>query len=76
MFAGFTTELSGVAVGPSLAADRIQVDVTATTSAYEERAASGAVVRTQSAGTSQALRLTLIRGNGRWWLSEITGPGN
>ncbi|MFK4639593.1 serine/threonine protein kinase [Paenarthrobacter histidinolovorans] len=76
MFAGFTTELSGVAVGPSLAADLIQVDVTATTSAYEERAASGAVVRTQSAGTSQALRLTLIRGNGRWWLSEITGPGN
>lgn len=74
-FGGFTTELSGASVGASPEVDRVQVDVTATISAYEERDASGAVVRTQTAGASQALRLTLIRADGRWWLSEVTGPG-
>ena len=75
-FAGFTTRLSGVVVGPSPEADLARVDLIATTSSFEERNAAGAVVRTQPAGTAKALSLTLVRSDGRWWLSEINGPAN
>lgn len=75
-FAGFTTLLSAIEVRPSTAADRVEVDVTATTSAYEERDAHGTVIRTAQAGVAKALRLSLVRVDGRWWLSDITAPGN
>ncbi|MFF2840413.1 serine/threonine protein kinase [Paenarthrobacter sp. NPDC057981] len=75
-FAGLTTRLSAIEVRPSTAADRVEVDVTATTSKYEERDADGTVVRTEPAGTAKALRLSLVRADGRWWLSEITGQVN
>ncbi|MDI2037326.1 serine/threonine protein kinase [Paenarthrobacter nitroguajacolicus] len=75
-FAGLRTQLTEVAVGTGSGTEQVQVDVSATTSAYEERNASGAVLRSQPAGLAKALRLSLVRSNGRWWLSEITIPGN
>ncbi|MFC8037853.1 serine/threonine protein kinase [Paenarthrobacter sp. NPDC057355] len=73
---GLTTRLSGLEVGPSTTLDHVDVDVTATTSAYAERDADGTVVRTAPAGAARELRLSLVRADGRWWLSEITAPGH
>ncbi|MFE4198830.1 protein kinase [Paenarthrobacter sp. NPDC056912] len=71
---GFSTTLSGLTVQESNPADDVLVAVTATTSAYEERLASGAVVRTVEAGAPQQLRLHVVRVEGRWWISDILGP--
>ena len=75
-FVGLATRLTEMGAGKNPAMDQVQVDVTASTSAFEERDASGAALRMQPAGTPKVLRLSLVRSGGRWWLSEITVPGN
>ncbi|MCT9871770.1 serine/threonine-protein kinase [Paenarthrobacter aurescens] len=75
VFAGFHMTLSDVATKGSSEADNVLVGVTAMASNYEERHPTGAVVRTQAAGTPQELRLRLVRSEGRWWISEILAPG-
>lgn len=75
VLAGFTTLLTHVAhdgaetgdSGRSLAV----VDVTASTTAYQERDASGAVVADAAAAPEQQLRLVLAPVEGRWRIQDI-----
>lgn len=70
-FAGLHTALTALAVDGPPQADHVLVSVTATTSGYEERLASGEVVRTEGAGAPQQLRLDVVRTDGRWQISGI-----
>ncbi|MFW0771591.1 serine/threonine-protein kinase [Paenarthrobacter nitroguajacolicus] len=72
-FTGLHTSLTALTVEGSTQPDRVMVSVTATTSGYEERLASGAVIRTEGAGMPQELRLDLVRSDGRWRISGILG---
>ncbi|WP_052295495.1 serine/threonine-protein kinase [Paenarthrobacter aurescens] len=72
-FAGLRTTLTALTVEGPPQPDHVLVAVTAATSGYEERLASGAVVRTEGAGKPQQLRLDLVRSEGRWWISGILG---
>jgi serine/threonine protein kinase len=72
-FAGLHTTLTALTLDGSPQADRVFVAVTATTSGYEERLASGEVVRTEGAGPPQQLRLDVVRSDGRWQISGILG---
>lgn len=74
-FVGLHTALTGLTVEGASQPDHVLVQVTATTSGYEERLASGAVVRTGGAGTPQQLRLDLVRSDGRWRISGILDAG-
>ena len=75
VLAGFTTLLTRVShdvaqtgdSGPSLAV----VAVTASTSAYQERDASGAVVADAASAPDQHLRLVLATVEGRWRIQDI-----
>ncbi|MFK0040764.1 serine/threonine protein kinase [Paenarthrobacter sp. NPDC090517] len=74
-FVGFHTALTDLTlVGPPQP-DHVVVEVTATTSGYEERLVSGAVVRSGGAGTPQKLRLDLVRSDGLWRISGIFDAG-
>ncbi|WP_429390713.1 protein kinase domain-containing protein [Paenarthrobacter sp. TE4293] len=73
-FSGFSTTLSAVRVTGSATADDVLVAVTATTSSYEERDGSGAVVLTEGAGAAQELRVHMVRPNDRWLISGILAP--
>lgn len=72
-FDGFHTELTALSVEASPQSDRVLVAVTATTSGYQERLTTGAVVGAVAAGTPQQLRLDLVRSDGRWRISGILG---
>lgn len=72
-FAGLHTTLTALTVEGPPQSDHVLVAVTATTSGYEERLASGTVVRTEGEGTPQQLRLDLVRSEGRWRISGILG---
>ncbi|GAA3278186.1 serine/threonine-protein kinase [Paenarthrobacter aurescens] len=74
-FAGLQTTLTGVTVEGPAQNDRVLVAATVTTSGYEERLASGEVLRTEGAGTPQELRLDMVRSDGRWQISGIMGVG-
>ncbi|MDP9983222.1 hypothetical protein J2W14_002635 [Pseudarthrobacter oxydans] len=75
MLAGFTTIVTQVAhdaappgdSGPSLAV----VVVTAGTSAYQERDATGAALADAAAAPEQQLRLVLATVEGRWRIQDI-----
>ncbi|MBT2588030.1 serine/threonine-protein kinase [Arthrobacter sp. ISL-95] len=72
-FAGLHTTLTALTLDEPPQEDRVLVAVTATTSGYEERLASGEVVSTQQAGVPQQLRLDVVRTDGRWRISGILG---
>jgi serine/threonine protein kinase len=72
--AGFTTTLSKVVTEPESTASRAVLGVTASTSAYEERDSSGAVVANQPASGEEQLRLVLLLVDGRWRIQEILPP--
>ncbi len=74
VFAGFSTTLSGVTVEGSPESNDVFVAVMVATSTFEERDSSGAVTRTQLAGSPQDLRLHMVRTDGRWWISGILAP--
>lgn len=70
-FNGFHTTLTAVTLDGPPQAGHVVVAVTATTSGYEERRASGEVVRTEVAGAPQQLRLDVFRSDGRWRISGV-----
>lgn len=72
--AGFTTTLSRVDTERESTADRAVLSVTASTSAYKELDASGALVADLAAGGEEQLRLVLLRVDGRWHIQEILPP--
>ncbi|YCK80326.1 serine/threonine protein kinase [Arthrobacter sp. D3-18] len=74
-FVGLHTALTALTVEGPMQSDHVMVEVTATTSGYEERLVSGAVVRTGGAGTPQQLRLDVVRSDGRWRISGILHAG-
>ncbi|MGR0160987.1 serine/threonine-protein kinase [Paenarthrobacter nitroguajacolicus] len=74
-FAGLHTTLTALTLDGAPQPEQVRVAVTATTSGYEERLASGAVVRTEGAGAPQQLRLELVRSDGRWRISGVLGVG-
>jgi hypothetical protein len=71
VLAGFSTSLTGVSVEGAASPDRATVAVRVETSAYEERYASGKVVRARPAGKPQELRVVLLRVGGAWRITEI-----
>lgn len=71
VLSGFSTALTSVSVEGAASRDRATVAVRAETSAYEERDASGKVVRTRPAGQPQELRVVLLRSEGGWRITEI-----
>lgn len=71
VLAGFSTTLVSVSVEGAASLDRATVGVRVETSAYEERDASGKVVRARPPGTPQELRVVLLRGDGAWRITEI-----
>ncbi|MGX9901602.1 protein kinase domain-containing protein [Arthrobacter sp. SA17] len=72
--AGFTTTLSKVGTERESTADRAVLSITASTSAYQELDASGALVANLAAGGEEQLRLVLLLVDGRWRIQEILPP--
>jgi serine/threonine protein kinase len=72
--AGFTTTLSKVEAERESTADRAVLSITASTSAYQEQDASGALVANLAAGGEEQLRLVLLLVDGRWRIQEILPP--
>ncbi|WP_458110845.1 serine/threonine protein kinase [Arthrobacter sp. R1-13] len=72
--AGFTTTLSKVDTERESTADRAVLSITASTSAYQELDASGALVANLAAGGEEQLRLVLLLVDGRWRIQEILPP--
>jgi serine/threonine protein kinase len=72
--AGFTTTLSKVDTEPESTADRAVLSITASTSAYKELDASGALMAHLAAGGEEQLRLVLLLEDGRWRIQEILPP--
>ncbi|WP_024820501.1 protein kinase domain-containing protein [Arthrobacter sp. 31Y] len=72
-FEGLRTTLAALTLEGPPQADHVLVAVTVTTSGYEERLASGEVVRTEVAGAPQELRLDVVRSEGRWRISGVLG---
>lgn len=72
--AGLTTMLSKVDTERESTADRAVLSVTASTSAYKELDASGALVANLAAGGEEQLRLVLLLVDGRWRIQEILPP--
>lgn len=71
ILAGFTTSLTAIRNMPESTGARAVVAVTASTSGYKERSAAGAVVATGAPQPGRALRLVLVRVNGKWLISDI-----
>ncbi len=72
-FEGLRTTLTALTLEGAPQSGHVLVAVTATTSGYEERLASGEVVRTEVAGAPQELRLDVVRTEGRWRISGVLG---
>lgn len=79
VLAGFTTHLSAVALETAPAGDSGRplavVAVTASTPAYQERDAAGAVLADAAAAPDQQLRLVLATVEGRWRIQDILPAG-
>lgn len=71
VLAGFSTTLTSVRMEGAPDLDRATVAVTVETSAYEERDASGNVVRARPPGKPQELSVVLLRGGDAWKITEI-----
>jgi serine/threonine protein kinase len=71
VLAGFSTTLTSVGVEGAPGLDRATMAVTVETSAYEERDASGKVLRARPPGAPQELRVVLLRGGDSWKITEI-----
>ncbi|MGO4583452.1 protein kinase [Arthrobacter sp. 2RAF6] len=71
VLAGISTTLTSVSLEGPPSPDRATVAVTAETSAYEERDASGTVVGARPRGEPQELRVVLVRGEDAWRITEI-----
>jgi hypothetical protein len=71
VLAGFGTTLTRAEAEPGASGSRAVVAITAVTSAYQEKDASGNVVAEGAAGAEQRLRLVLISSGGRWRIQEI-----
>ncbi|MGM9473158.1 serine/threonine-protein kinase [Pseudarthrobacter sp. YS3] len=74
VLAGFTSTVSGLDVQPGSSSGRAVIQVISTTSSYEEKNRSGAVVATAPAGAGQQLRLVLVSAEGRWRITDVL-PG-
>jgi hypothetical protein len=78
VLAGFTILLGTVSPGPAPPGDGVRslavVAVTASTPAYKERDATGAVLADAAAAPEQRLRLVLATVEGRWRIQDIL-PG-
>lgn len=72
--AGFTTTLSKINAERESTSDRAVLSVTASTSAYQELDASGALVANLAASGEEQLRLVLLLVDGRWRIQEILPP--
>ncbi|PRB98076.1 serine/threonine protein kinase [Arthrobacter sp. MYb23] len=72
-FEGLRTTLTALTLEGPPQADHVLVTLTATTSGYKERLASGEVVRTEMAGPPQQLALDVVRSEGRWRISGVLG---
>lgn len=68
---GFSTVLTRVEALPGNSPARAVVAVSATSSAYQERNAAGAVVAEVGAGVEQRMRLVLVRVDGSWRIQDI-----
>ncbi|HEX9087972.1 MAG TPA: protein kinase, partial [Arthrobacter sp.] len=75
---GFSAVLTHVAAAGESRGSLAVVSVTAATSAYQERDATGAVVADAAAAPEQRLRLVLAVVEGRWRIQDIlpADPGN
>ena len=71
VLAGFTTRLTQVSVTEDSAGPLAVVAVAVSTSAYQERHATGVVVAETAAAPEQRLRLVLARVEGRWRIQDI-----
>jgi hypothetical protein len=67
---GLSTEVANLSLR-SKDGNSAEVELTATTSDYEERDAAGRVMHRQPAGKPQDLRLVLKRTEGAWRIVEI-----
>ncbi|MFH5880748.1 serine/threonine protein kinase [Arthrobacter sp. NA-172] len=68
---GFSTKVVSSSLEGIAGPDRATVVVAVETSAYEERDASGKVVRVRPASSRKELRVVLLRGAGEWRIAEI-----
>ena len=75
VLAGFTTLLTQVAATEDSGGPLAVVDVTVSTSAYQERDAAGVVAAATEAAPEQRLRLVLAPVEGRWRIQDILPPG-
>jgi hypothetical protein len=71
VLAGFTTVLTQVSATGEGNGPRAVVAVAVSTSAYQERDATGAVVAETAAAPEQRLRLVLATVEGRWRIQDI-----
>lgn len=71
VLAGFTILLTRVATEGDVGPSQAVVVVTASTPAYQERDATGAVLAEAAAGPEQRLRLVLAPVEGRWRIQDI-----
>ena len=71
VLSGFDTVLTSVQASPEASPGRTVVAVTASSPAYQERDAAGAVVAEAPAGGETRLRLVLVSVDGRWRIAQI-----
>jgi hypothetical protein len=78
VLSGFDTVLTSVQAAPEASPGRTVVAVTASSPAYQERDAAGAVVAEGPADGETRLRLVLVSVDGRWRIAEILAgsPGS
>jgi len=71
VLAGFTTVLKDIRVSSPARDGEAAVTAVVETSGFEERGASGKLVRTRAAGAPQTLRLVLSKVDGGWRIADI-----
>ncbi len=74
MLEGFATVISTAELRQGGTADAATVRVLSSSSAYQERTKSGAIVRTKPASEAQLLDLSLKRHEGAWRITDIRTP--
>ncbi|MGW9415151.1 serine/threonine protein kinase [Arthrobacter cupressi] len=71
VLAGFTTTLKDIRVSRPAGDGAVEVTAVVETSRFEERDASGKLVRSRAAGAPQQLRLVLSKVDGGWRIADI-----